>query len=88
MMKPSQFILRAVEGKKGHDYYLSTDKGSFYIATRRPNTLMWQRFKDGISLGELKRSRPSGYRSEQFFYERTRYILRVVDDFIKQELAA
>ena len=89
MNTKKRLTIRVAKGKCGLDVFLDTGNESHYITTRRSNYLLWERLKNGVSLNDLKREKPrSSSRGEQKFYESTRYLLRVIDGFIKYELAA
>jgi len=88
MKNKDQFTIQVVKGKKGLDVYLYTGDKRHYVTTRRPNDLLRKKLSSGISLGELQRIKPGSSREEQKYYERTRFLLRVVNEFIIHELAA
>jgi len=82
----NRFIIYVDNGKNGLDVYLSTGSETYYIATRRRNSMLWERLRGGVSIGELQRLKPRQSRSEQMYYERTRHLLSVVDEFIDYEI--
>ena len=89
MKNEKRYEIYVVNGTNGLDVFLNTGHENHYITTRRPSGLLWTRLKDGVNLHELKKSKPrSSQREEQKYYERTRHLIRVVDEFIMHELAA
>jgi hypothetical protein len=82
----NQFIIQAKNGKKGLDVYLRANGDEHYLYTHRPNHLLLKKLKDGVTIGEIKRIKPA--RDEQMYYHFTRYILKVVDEYIQYDLAA
>jgi len=88
MKNQNRFTIQVKKGNNGLDVFLNTGAKDHYIVTRRSNDLLRKRLSGGISIGELKRAKPRSSRSEQKYYECTRYLLRVVNDFINHELVA
>ena len=89
MKNEKRYAIQVKNSANGLDVFLNNGHESHYITTRRPSGLLWTRLKDGVNLHDLKRTKPrSKRREEQKYYERTRHLIRVVDEFITHELAA
>jgi hypothetical protein len=86
MKNLNQSTICAKNSERGLDIYLRIDSNEHYITTHRPNGLLWTKIKSGISLGELKRVKPKYTRMEQKYYHYSRYLLKVVDDYIQYDL--
>jgi len=84
----NRYRIHVVNGRSGLDVYISTGNEDHYVTTRRHNGLIWERLRVGVSIGELIRLKPRKSRLEQKYYNCTRHLLRVVDDFIKHDLTA
>ena len=82
----NQYTLRAENSQYGLDIYLRVGGREYYIGTRRSNGLLWLKLKDGITLGELRRFKPKDTRTEQKCNHYFRYLLKIADAFIKNEL--
>ena len=88
MDQNNNMILRAVNGKNGLDFYLRTSSGQeHYLVTFKPNGLLWQKLRSGVTLGELRRLKPRSARTEQKYFNSTRHLLKVADSFIEYDLA-
>ena len=93
MKNTKKYTVHVENGKNGLDLYLARGNEKHYVTTRRANGLLWLGLKNGVSVEELRKFKPKktdnlGRRSEQRYYKQTRYILRLLDDFIDCELAA
>ena len=92
MKKTKNYTVHVENGKNGLDLYLAKGNEKHYVTTRRANGLLWLGLKNGVSVEELRKFKPKKTdrqrRGEQRYYERTRYLLRLIDDFIECELAA
>ena len=88
MKNKNQFTIQVQNGANGLDVFLNAGSGKHYITTRRPSGLLWSRLRNGISIGELRRTKPYASRKEQKYYKSTRYLLRIVDDYIDYKLTA
>ena len=87
-MKNSRARIYAQNGTKGLDIYLDISGKDYYLTTRRQNGNIWQKLKDGQTLGELRRVKPQKSRAEQKYYHYVSHMLKIADDFIQYELAA
>ncbi|GHV37273.1 hypothetical protein FACS1894187_13580 [Synergistales bacterium] len=88
MKNLDQIVIRAKHGAHGLDVYIDMEGKEYYVTTRRTNGLLWTRLKDGITIGELKRIRPSRSHAEQKYYHCSCYLLKLTNDYIKYDLVA
>ena len=87
-MKNLNTRVYARNGKHGVDLFLDISGIQHYLVTRRSNDLLLYWLKDGISLGELSRIKPSRNKAEQKRYHYAKYIMKIVNEYITHELAA
>ena len=88
MKNLNQITLCAKNGNCGLDIYIIKDGREYYVTTRRSNGLLWAKLKDGVTLGELRRVKPTYTRTAQKYYHYSRYLIKLADDYIKYDLAA
>ena len=84
----NRYRIHVEKGRNGLDVYINTGNEDYYLTTRRYNGLILERLRVGVSIGELKRLKPRKSRLEQKYYNYTRHLLCVVNDFIKYDLTA
>ena len=87
-MKNSRTRMYVQNGRKGLDLYLDVNGEDHYLVTRRPNSYIWQMLKDGATLEELRRIKPTKNKAGQRYYHSVSYMLKIADEFIKHELSA
>ena len=88
MKNQNLYTLRARNGEHGIDLYIELGGSKHYVTTRRSNGLLYQKLKDGVTIGELRRFKPRQSRAEQKYFRTTQHLLKVVDDYLKYEIAA
>ena len=86
MKHQNQFTLHAKNGMHGLEIYLIAFGREYYITTHRSNGLLWQKLKGGVALGALRRVKPWYTHTGQKYYHYSRYLLKIVDEYIRQEL--
>jgi len=84
---PQQITIHTKNCEQGLNIYICIGGIEHYVTTHRKSGLIWNKLKDGITLGELKRIKPKYPRAEQKFFHSAQHIIRVVDDFLKYDLA-
>ena len=88
MQKNTQQIkIHAKNSEQGLNVYISIGNKEHYITTRRKNSLIWNKLKDGINIDDLKRFKPGRNKAEQKFFRSAQHITKVVETFIKYDLA-
>jgi hypothetical protein len=87
-MENSKARIYVRRGEKGLDVYLSVNGTDHYLVTRRQNDFIWKKLNIGVTLGELKRIKPTKYKSGQRYYHSICHMLKIADYFIRYELAA
>ena len=87
MNNPKTRII-ARNGRHGLDIYLDISGTLHYLATRRPNGILYQWLKDGRTIGELARLRPNSSPIEQKKYHYVQHLLKLVTGYYKYDLAA
>ena len=75
-------------GRNGLDIYIDISGKIHYLASRRRSGLVYQMLKDGMTVGELNRIKPSGSRPGQKKYHYVQHLLRILEDFFQYDLAA
>lgn len=87
MRNPKTRII-ARNSSHGLGIYLDISGRKHYLATRRPNGLLYLWLKDGRTISELYRCKPANSRSEQKIYHYAQHLLKLVEEYIKYDLAA
>jgi len=82
------YTIRVYNGEHGMDLYIEVGGKENYIATRRPNGLLYSRLKDGITIGELRRYKPRQGRFDKKFYKSKSHLLKLVDDYLEYDLVS
>ena len=87
-MKNTNTKIYVQNGRHGLDVYLDISGTQHYLGTRRRNGLLYTWLKDGKYLSKLARVRPGGAPSEQKIYHYSQYLLKLVESFFEQNIAA
>ena len=83
----NRYTLITEESKKGMTVYIIEPSGQRHcLMCHRPNWPLQTTFKDGITLGEIHRMKPSRKGSEQAVLHSAKHIARVAEEFIRYEL--
>lgn len=83
----NNYIVLSTEDRNWLTFYLIEPSGQRHcLMSRHPNKTLSHAYKDGVTLGEIYRMKPSRKSREQAILHSSRYIARVVSEFIKYEL--
>jgi len=88
MKNENMLTIHAKNGNHGLDIYVGSSGQWHYILTRRASGLLWTKLKDGVTVGELRRLKPQNTRLEQKYYHASRYLLKVVKDYLRYDMSA
>jgi hypothetical protein len=88
MKHQNLYTVRIENGKSGMNIFLAISGVEHYLTTYRSNGVVWQKLKNGMTLGELKRLKPQKSRAGQVYFHSVRHILKIANDYIKYELVA
>ena len=87
-MKNPKARIIAQNGNQGLDIFLDISGSRRYLTTRRPNGLLYLWLRDGKSIGEISRMKPQYSRTMQKTYHYAQYLIRLVENYFRYELAA
>ena len=85
MKNTNQLVIRVENSEYGLDILITRENKEYYLATHRSKGLLWTRLRDGVTLGELRRIKPTRTKVGHKYHHYLHYILKLVDDFIKFE---
>jgi len=87
-MKNPNTKIFAQNGNHGLDIYLDISGQKHYLATRRKNGLLYLWLKDGKTIGEINRVKPSYSRAAQKTHHYAQSIAKLAEDYITFDLAS
>jgi hypothetical protein len=87
-MKNSKTRLFVKNGNRGLDIFLDVSGTSHYLTTHSRCGLLYRWLRNGKTLGELSRIKPSDSRSRQKILHYAQHLVKVAEDYIKYDLAA
>lgn len=83
-----QYQVIAEKAQKGLAFFLLEPSGRrHYLYYHRGNGLLWSKYKNAVTLGEIIRTKPSRKPSDQCLLHTSKHILRVAEYLIQFELS-
>jgi len=87
-MRNANTRIIAQNGNHGLDIYLDVSGRQHYLTTRRANGLIYLWLRDGKTIGEIHRTRPTFTRSGQKTYHYAQHLIKLAEDYFKYDLAS
>jgi len=88
MKNQNLFTVQVKNGTHGLDIYLDISGRLHYVTSRRASGLLWVKLKGGVTLGELRRFKPQNTRFEQMYYHTSRYLLKILEEYLRYDMPA